>query len=69
MTNTDKQKEKDSPTRTGGNIETRENEPLEHPSSGNEDDPERTGGNIETRESTPPVPSLSCGDTDPERTT
>lgn len=68
MTNSDNEKEKDDPTRTGGNIETRENKSQKRPSSGNDDDPERTGGNIETRESAPPASPSSGGDSDPERT-
>lgn len=66
MTIADSKQEKDSPTRTGGNIETRENEPAKRPSSGNDDDPERTGGNIETRETPPPAPPPST-DSDPDR--
>lgn len=64
MTIPNNEKEKDSSTRTGGNIETRESAPV-RPISGN-DDPERTGGNIETREGTS-QPPLSSGDDDPER--
>jgi len=65
MTNADNETEKDSPTRTGGHIQTRESAPSTQPSSSNDDDPERTGGHIQTRESAPP-PS-SGDDDDPER--
>jgi hypothetical protein len=66
MTNPDNETEKDSQTRTGGNIETRESASPAQPSSSN-DDPERTGGNIETRESSPQMSPSSESDGDPER--
>jgi hypothetical protein len=67
MTNADNETEKDSPTRTGGNLQTRESAPPTQPSSGNDTDPERTGGNLQTRESAPPLSPSSGSDDDQER--
>jgi len=68
MTNADNRIENDSPTRTGGDIQTRESAPPASPVPGADNDPERTGGDIQTRESAPPASPAPDADNDPERT-